>query len=130
MDYLLCRVNSPSSSSSSSILELKQGLCFQEFGLKMWPALAFMLIPLTSMMARGKDVAGRNEYGVGRRKLTGRKECDCWGCQMSKCYFNSSSENHLILMSLCYLSKSGCSAGLPSTLEKTPSFLCRMANLS
>lgn len=75
MDYFLCRVNSP---SSSSMLELRQGLWFQEFGLKLCPALAFMLITLTSVMARGKDVAGRNEHGVGRRKLTGRKECDCW----------------------------------------------------
>lgn len=29
-----------------------------------------MLITLTSVMARGKDVAGRNERGVGRRKLS------------------------------------------------------------
>jgi len=36
----------------------------------MCPTLAFMLITLTSMMARGKDVAGRNEHGVGRRKLS------------------------------------------------------------
>lgn len=57
---------------------------------------------LASMMARGRDMAGRNEHGVGRRKLTGMKECDCWGCQMSKYYFNSSSEN-LILMAPCYL---------------------------
>lgn len=67
MDYLLCGVNVPSSSLSST-LELRQGLCFT-----VCPALLLV----TSVMGGGKHVVGRNEPGMGRRKLTGRKECDC-----------------------------------------------------
>lgn len=85
----------------------------------MCPALAFMLITLTSTMARGKDVAGRNEHGVARRKLSqvGRNVIAGVAKRVSVTS-NSSCERHLIRTSLCYLSKSSCSAGLPSTLEK------------
>lgn len=120
-DYLLCGLNSP---SSSSTLELRQGFCFQEFGLKIVPCISLHVsnIDYSDGKRKGKDVAGRNEHGVGRRKLSqvGRNVIAGVAKRVSVT-FNSSSENHLILMPLCYLSKSSFSVGLPSSLEKTGS---------
>lgn len=65
-------------------------------GLEMCPA--FVLITLTSVMARGKDMAGRHQPGVQRRKLSqvGR---NVMAGVAKLVHFNSSSENHLTLTS-------------------------------
>lgn len=65
-------------------------------------------------MARGKDVAGRHQPGVQRRKLlqVGR---NVMAGVAKLAHFNASSENHLSLTSARCLSLSSCSAGFSST---------------
>lgn len=54
------------------MLELRQGLSFGEFGLKVHPASAFMLIILTSVTAKAKE-----EWALGWGK---EKVGRCWVC--------------------------------------------------
>lgn len=78
-------------------------------------------------MARGKDMAGRHQPGVQRRKLSqvGR---NVMAGVAKLVHFNASSENHLTLTSVCCLSLSS-SLQVSLQLGKEGSFLCRMANL-